>query len=283
VDGRYIVGIDGSAPSDAAVAWACRRAVRDGAELVLAHVNDSEAGMMGHDFAELESHRSAQLVADTVASVRAKYPTLMVSSMLLEGSVSYALGQAVTVHDILVVGTHKTGFLHGRVLGSRSVQIATVAVCSVAVVPIVDLRFRTGVVVGIDRLETAGDIAALAAREAGEHGDELVCIHSVTQGSLAPHADLVLARALEAARAERPELVIRSRQTTRAAAEALLDASRDKALLVLGPGATDPVHSPIGSVLHTVLLNENAPVLIVRPTNTRELVVASGTTAMTGS
>jgi nucleotide-binding universal stress UspA family protein len=272
VDGRYVVGIDGSAPSAAAVVWASRRAVRDDAELVVAHVKDSEAGMMGHDFAEQEAHQSAALIADTVAELHAKYPSLRVSSMMLEGAVAFALGQAVTVHDVLVVGTHKTGFLHGRVLGSRSVQIATVAPCSVAVVPIVDLRFRSGVVVGIDRLETASDVASLAALEAGEHGDELVCIHSVSQAARAPHADLVLARALESARAVRPELVIRSRQTTRPAAEALLDASRDKALLVLGPGATDPTHSPIGSVVHTVLLNENAPVLIVRPAHQRELV-----------
>ena len=48
----------------------------------------------------------------------------------------------------MVVGTHKIGFLHGRVLGSRSVQITSTVPCSVAVIPEVDLRFRRGVVGG---------------------------------------------------------------------------------------------------------------------------------------
>ena len=47
-------------------------------------------------------------------------------------------------------------------------------------------------------------------------------------------------------------------------AAALLDSARDKALLVLGPGSLEPVRSPIGSVVHDVLLNANAPVLISR-------------------
>jgi nucleotide-binding universal stress UspA family protein len=68
-----------------------------------------------------------------------------------------------------------------------------------------------------------------------------------------------------AARERRPSLVIRTRQSTRGAAEALLDAARDKALLVLGPGSQDPDRSPIGSVLHSVLLNVNAPVIVARP------------------
>jgi nucleotide-binding universal stress UspA family protein len=55
-------------------------------------------------------------------------------------------------------------------------------------------------------------------------------------------------------------------------AEALLDAARDKALLVLGPGSTGPVRSPIGSVTHDVLLNVNAPVLVARRPEDHELV-----------
>jgi nucleotide-binding universal stress UspA family protein len=47
---RYIVGIDGSAPSDAALAWASTRSRRDVAPLLLVHVVDAEAGRMGADF-----------------------------------------------------------------------------------------------------------------------------------------------------------------------------------------------------------------------------------------
>jgi nucleotide-binding universal stress UspA family protein len=259
MDGRYVVGIDGSAPSESALAWAIRRAVRDSAELVLAHVVDPSSSAAGDG------------IVQALAAVRAAHPELTISTLALEGSVPIALGHAVTAADILVVGTHKTGFLHGRVLGSRTVQIASVASCSVAVVPVVDLRFRQGVVVGIDRLDTAAEVGRVAAIEAAEHGYELTCIQSVPSGTSTDRTNSALAVAVDAARAACPELVIRSRITTRPAAEALLDAARDKALLVLGPGSASDQRPPIGSVLHTVLLNENAPVLVLRPTIDREL------------
>jgi hypothetical protein len=74
-------------------------------------------------------------------------------------------------------------------------------------------------------------------------------------------------RGTEAVRAVRenyPGLIVRMRESQRSPAEALLDSSRDKAMLVLGPGTPDRMLSPIGSVLHDVLLNLNAPALIVR-------------------
>jgi nucleotide-binding universal stress UspA family protein len=262
VNGRYVVGIDGSTPSDAALAWATARAQRESAPLVLAHVRDPEAGMMGIDFARDEETRSAALLHDRLERLAGS--GFEVSMVILEGSVPWALAQAVTPDDVVVVGTHKIGFLHGRVLGSRSVQIAATVPASVAVIPEVDLRFRRGVVVGVDRGETAAAVARAAAEEADARGEELVIIQALrTQG--VPRADLPVGIAAAAARDAFPSLVIRSRVSGRPAAEALLDASRDKALLVLGPGSTDPSRSPIGSVTHDIVVNVNAPVLIARP------------------
>ncbi len=263
---RYIVGVDGSAPSDAALRWAARRAERDGLSLVLAHVVETDAA--GEELDVITAARDAVVAA---------HPLLNVSTVRLDGNVPFALGHAATVHDTLVVGTHKTGFLHGRVLGSRGVLIAAAAASSVAVVPVVDLRFRRGVVVGIDREETAAQLGRLAAIEASEHGEELLCIQSVPAGSSTSRAEAAITIAVEAARFACPDLVIRSRITMRPAAEVLLDAARDKALLMLGPGSANSERSTIGSVLHTVLLNENAPVLIVRAPDHRELVGPLGT------
>ena len=74
-----------------------------------------------------------------------------------------------------------------------------------------------------------------------------------------------LVLAAEAAREVEGMLEIRSRLSTRVPAEALLDASRGSALLVVGPGSGAETHSPLGTTLHAVLLNANAPVLVVRP------------------
>jgi len=261
---RYVVGFDGSSPSEAALAWTIHRARQEPAPIVLVHVAEGDDGAMGGEYEDLAVRRGAAMLSKRIDRLRRSNPELTVEGLAVEGSVAWELGRAVEPADLLVVGTHKTGFLHGRVLGSRSVQIAAAAPSSVAVIPEVDLRFRRGVVAGIDRAETADAIARLAADEAASRSDELSLMEAVS--TTAPPQDRTpLAVAIVAARERHPSLVVRSRTSTRPAAEALLDASRDKALLVLGPGSLDPRRSPIGSVLHDVLLNLNAPVMVARP------------------
>jgi len=131
MNGRYVVGVDGSTPSEAALRWATERAVRQGAPLVLAHVRDPEAGMMGDDFARDEARRSSELLGRLLEQLA---PTgLDVSSTVLDGPLTAGLAAFVTPADTVVIGTHKVGFLQGRVLGSRSVQIAAGVPSSVAV------------------------------------------------------------------------------------------------------------------------------------------------------
>ncbi|MFC5502124.1 universal stress protein [Lysinimonas soli] len=260
---RYIIGFDGSSPSEAALAWVIRRVRHEPGPIVLVHVAEGDSGAMGRAFEDADMREGAALLSRRIDALRHSDPDLDVEGLALEGSVPWELARTVAPHDLLVVGTHKTGFLHGRVLGSRSVQIAAVARCNVAVVPETDLRFRSGVVAGIDRAETADAVARTAAAEAAARGDELTLVQAVPAG--APVQDRApLAVAMVAARDAQPGLVIRSRISTRPPAEALLDSARDKALLVLGPGSNKPERSPIGSVLHDVLLNVNAPVVVAR-------------------
>lgn len=259
---RYVVGVDGSAPSGAALEWALSRARRNATPLVLVHV--VEGGGAAEERPARSAEAGAAVLADQLERVRAL--GVEASTTQLRGSLAWALGELAQPDDVVVVGTHKTGYLHGRVLGSRSVQIALAVRSSVVAVPEVDLRFRRGVVAGVDRAETAAAIGRAAAEEARSLGEELTLLEAV------PHSDVrrdelpIALAAREAARVA-PGLVIRSRVSTRPPAEALLDAARDKALLMLGPGSLERARSPIGSVLHDVLLNVTAPVLVVRPTD----------------
>ncbi|MEO8093612.1 MAG: universal stress protein [Pseudolysinimonas sp.] len=269
MDGRYVVGVDDSLPSRAALSWAIARAHNDGRNIALVHVEEPDGGMMGADYAQLEARAGAELLSRTAADLQ--QAGLTVTESLLEGPVPWALAHFANADDIVIVGTHKTGFLHGRVLGSRSVQIAAAVPCTVAVIPDVDLRFRRGVVAGVDRIGTAASVARTAAHEADSRGEELLLVQADVQAGVAPEG-LALTAAVAAARSEFPRLIIRSKTSTRSPAEALLDAARDKGLLVLGPGSNEPTRSPIGSVMHDVLLNVNAPVIIARPAEDRQLV-----------
>jgi nucleotide-binding universal stress UspA family protein len=262
MDGRYVVGIDGSSPSEAALAWASYRAERDGRPVVLAHVDE------GPGPGDPERGESRDLLRDRVTRIRALYPRVSFATTLAHGSAVWELARLTRHEDVLAVGTHKTGYLNGRVLGSRSVQITMATDCTVVVVPDVDLRFRKGVVVGIDRQETAVSLARIAAQEASDMGCELLVVHCAAASAGLDYArlrfDLPIASAVEAAQADFPALLVRSRVSERTPVNALLDAARGKALLVLGPGSLDPSRSPLGSVMHDVLLNANAPVLIAR-------------------
>jgi len=265
---RYVIGVDGSRPAAAALRWAIARARRDPAPFVLVHVDEDGDGSAG---AEIEP-----LTASALTTVLDALPDVPVSVVLLTGRPAGALAGYVGADDLLVIGTGKTGFLHGRVLGSRSVQIALAVPCSVAVIPDVDLRFRRGVVAGVERGETGAIIGRAAAREAWARGEDLLLIQAVDRRVLdrvgPQRAGLAVAAAMAAARAECPDLELRTRLSSRTPAEALLDTSRDRALLVLGPGSNDHPDSPLGTVLHEVLLNVNAPVLVSRPADHRQLV-----------
>jgi hypothetical protein len=165
---------------------------------------------------------------------------------------------------VLVIGTGKSGFIHGRVYGARGLQIVVSVPCDVAVVPQVDLHFRSGVVAGLDRHETAALIARAAAAEAAARAEPLLLLHASFEDPGARRgSDTVIDIGIAAVLATWPNVLVRARRTQRPAAEALLDASRTAALMVLGPGSMN-AGSPVGTVLHDVLVNINVPVLVAR-------------------
>lgn len=244
---RYIIAVSGVRPAHAVRLWASAHAVAAHALLLCVHVDDVDP---------VTAHASA---ADP--SVDDDNDTL-----ILHGPVPRTLADFVRDDDVLVLGTDKSGFIHARVFGSRGIQIAAAVRCSVAVVPDVDLRFRSGVVAGIDRGETVAVITRAASDEAAARADTLHLIHSTRAPRASPalrSAESLLLRASLAATRRWPRLVVSARTTSRPTAQVLLDASRNAALLVLGPGGRPPTY-PFGSVLHDVLININAPVLIVR-------------------
>jgi len=240
--GRYLVADDGTATADRAREWARERSAQDAMPLVAVHVAASDAGIR--------------------AGARGGGADLVT----LTGRVADALAGFAAPGDVLVLATGKTGYVHGRVSGFTSVQIAGRAASTIAVIPDIDLRFRSGVVAAVDEPETAADVARAAAREASRRGEPVQVLHARDpQQSTDGVAAVRLAE--DAIRRDWPQLSVRTRVAAQSAPDALLDAARSASLLVLGPGAGDGVSgqpSRLGRVALAVLMNANAPVLVSR-------------------
>lgn len=250
---RIIVGFDDSGPSRRALEWAVNRATKDHSPVLLAHVRSGEAR---------DDDIGAAAVEDAAASARHRHPGRSIRAQVLDGEVVPALVDLVTVQDVLVIGTHKTGHLHGRSLGVTGLALATAAPCTVVVVPDMDLRFRRGVVAGVDTRPDAVDVSEAAAIEAERRGDELVLIRAG-----GPEREGSDPLAVEGGRLQdaHPTLPVSCRTTNRAVAPALLDAALGHALLVIGARHPSEVRAGhVSAVLHDVLINLTAPVLVAR-------------------
>jgi nucleotide-binding universal stress UspA family protein len=263
-----LVGIDDSAPSRSALSWAISRAKGSGEGVRLVHVIDDEWGQVGSAYAGAARESGAHLVADAARAVQFGARGVSVEESVLVGSPAWTLAAEATPGDLLVVGTHKTGYLHGRVLGSRSIVIASTARSSVAVIPDSPVHAGRSVIVGVapGRWREA---VSFGATEAANTGDELVLVHAVPEDS-PPHAVdearslLSDARAFAAAQPGAPT-EIRSRISRRQPASALLDAARGARMLVVSP-TRGPVDRAgfVGSVTHAILLNITSPVVVAR-------------------
>lgn len=246
---RYVLAIGGADPATTASTWAESHAALAGVPLVRVHVSPTTAAEpAAHTHEDSEIHR-----------------------VLAPGPVPEVLARFVHADDVLVIGTGKTGFIRSRVFGTLSLQIATEVQCAVAVIPQTDLRFRTGIVAGVKDDDLLPAIVRAAAAEGRTRGEPLQLIHSSYDGPVPAPVEIrgpVLERAASQAMSHLSGSKVRTRITGRSPAEALLDASRNASLLVVGAGHPRGAGHALGSVTHDVLVNINAPVLVVRPSLT---------------
>lgn len=272
----YYIGVDGSGPSRAALRWGVRRAAERNAAVVLVNTVDDEWGLVGRDAAADAERQARELLAEESAKVAALQTGVTLTTRIVHGGTAWALAALPSPEDLLIVGTHKTGFLRGRVLGSRSVQIASAARCSVAIVPDTTLDSRHDVVVGVDGTDGSLPAVRMGAQEADRLDQDLLLVYAPpglprSESSRAdsaedrsPQAARLLQDAATVAGQAASRITVRRRVAHRDPAEALLDASFDAALLILGVSTRHGESTLIGSVTHDVLMNINVPVLIAR-------------------
>ena len=133
--GRIIVGIDGSAASIEALAWAGRQAHLTHATLEIIMTWDwpTTYGWAplpeGYD----PSEGMPETLAKAAGDLRTKYPDIEITTRSVQGHPAPLLVEASEGADLLVVGSRGHGEFVGMLIGSVSEYCATNAQCPVLV------------------------------------------------------------------------------------------------------------------------------------------------------
>lgn len=135
--GPVVVGVDGSADSEAAVGFAFDTASFRRAPLVALHAWRPSPGGLAEPPARLRSADAvarSMLVSEALAGCREKYPDVPVRDEVVRGHPVRALLEAVPDPSLLVLGARGTGGYPGLLLGSVAQGVLHNAIRPVAVV-----------------------------------------------------------------------------------------------------------------------------------------------------
>ena len=279
---RIVVGVDGSLGSTRALDWAAAEADRCRARLTV--VGAWEFGGFAGALVNTGDARSA--VDGAVARTTQRHPGVTVEPKVSEEPAAYALIEASADADLLVVGSRGFGGFRGLLLGSVGEHCLTHAPCSVAIVRPADASTPPGpgaaegpanrIVVGVDGsagADLALDWAVGEARRTGGGID--IVASSVLTGtsdyivtvdvSVPDAARQVVDDAVARATGEAPGVVVRAETRADPPAVALVDASREAGLLVLGSRGLGAFRGLLlGSVSHYVAMHAHCPIVVAR-------------------
>ncbi|MEU7768814.1 universal stress protein [Nocardia sp. NPDC049190] len=285
-NGPIVVGVNGSAGSTAAVAWAARSAALHHARLHLVHVLDPTADygpgitapLTGTDYARLEEY--GRWVLDT-ATEQARIVVRALRDIDITAEVAHqAVGPALLDRTVgarmMAVGTRERGTVRRALLGSVSAVLARRADCPVVVVrdvtPIAEARWLP-IVVGVDGTEVSEPAIESALVEASMRGVRLLALHAWTGvelpaapgGEVAPAKQIVLAESLAGWQERFPDVEIQREVVTDRPEHYLLERSAHAQLLVVGCRGRGGFASLLwGSTSQALLISVGCPIMIVR-------------------
>jgi len=135
-----LVGVDGSASSHKALAWAAAEAAQHRADLVVVNVWEhtlpppTGSVSVSERYVPDSSQRTAEDLLREIRDVLGEDPPVLVQPRVKQGPPAKVLIEESANADLLVVGTRGHGGFRGLVLGSVSQHVAAYAKCPVAVV-----------------------------------------------------------------------------------------------------------------------------------------------------
>jgi nucleotide-binding universal stress UspA family protein len=134
---RIVVGVDGSAPSQAALAWAVKQAALTGAvvDAVIAWEVPANYSFLVQVPVDINyADIAAQVATDAIAEVSGPGEQVKIRSMPTEGSPARVLLDASKGAELLVVGFRGHGGFTEALLGSVSQHCVHHATCPVVVI-----------------------------------------------------------------------------------------------------------------------------------------------------
>jgi nucleotide-binding universal stress UspA family protein len=197
------------------------------------------------------------------------------------GSPAAVLVEASAHADMVVVGSRGMGGFRGLLVGSVGVQVASNSECPAVVVRKAPSTAASTVVVGVDGSELSLAALDFAFDIADRRGWRVLAVHAwevpsydvlaapsgpppIDVEDLAANEERVFAESLAGLRELHPGVVIEEHVVKGPSVRAILDASDDPALIVLGTrGRGEFLGAMLGSVSQGILHRAKAPVAVI--------------------
>jgi nucleotide-binding universal stress UspA family protein len=287
---EILVGVDGSAASQAAVRWAAREAQRRNLPLRIAHVFDwqSYPARFGPGDVYLDqAEKVAQIVVrEAEDQVRAVAPIVQLHPDTLMGSTDVRLLELAQDAELTVVGNRGRGGFASLLLGSVSQRLATHAPGPVVVVRGRSDAEQGPVVAGVDDSPAAEHVLAAAFETATQRDTALVVIRTflpavpLWAGGLpateiaTPGEDVAeherLEELLKPWRQKYPRTAVEALVSHGSPAAVLTGVSHSAQLVVVGSRGHGTIAGVLlGSAGMQLSHHADCPVLIVRPRTDR--------------
>ncbi|MDG4825345.1 universal stress protein [Asanoa sp. WMMD1127] len=277
--GTILVGYDGSAAARAAVGWALDEARRSYGRVRLVEVVEwpvrvGPATPRAENWPRSETYRDAErAVARTVSVLAEANPDVPVDGLVVEGPAAAMLADLSSGALLVVVGNRGRGGVAGLLIGSVAAEVVTHAAGPVAVVRAADAGrpARGLVVVGVDDSPGGRAAVSTAFAEASARNAPLTAVRAWPppgrpRGAVAdPEAAEVLTDLLAEGRRAHPAVTVTTRVPSADPAAALVDASRDAQLVVIGSGRRGGFRGlRVGATARQLLRYAHCPVLVAR-------------------
>jgi nucleotide-binding universal stress UspA family protein len=268
-----VVGIDGSAHAWRALDWAADRAVRHRLPLLLVHGSRAllDDGTIPPDALRRLTGEREDLLAEARRYALKLHPGLGVETRLVPADPGRTLVEESEHADLVTVGSRGQGGFEGLLFGSVGLYTAAHARCPVLVVSRsapYPSDAPADIVIGIEGLDDERAFIEWAFEEAASRGSRILALHAVG-GEFSPRRrvieDLELSESLAGYREQYPDVTVDRLVSDRTPAQALVEASKNAALVVVGARRRRAplAGMALGRVNHTVLHHARCPVVVV--------------------